>query len=374
MTPPPHCRVMMTTDTVGGVWTFTTMLARGLAAAGVEVVLVTQGPQPSELQRKYVADIPGLRLEVTDLALEWMDKDGRDRARAQEVLRDLEARHLPDLVHLNSYREAGFGWSAPLVVTAHSCVGSWWRACRDDEIAADWARYMSAIVEGISRAQLVTAPTRAMLDCFTRLYGYDGPTAVIPNGLDLTPPRGTKRPLVVAAGRLWDEAKNMAVLNAVAPDIPWPIHAMGPVQEPGTASAKSFRNLVLRGNLARPDFLGALAEAEIFAAPALYEPFGLAVLEAASCGAALVLSDIESFRELWDGAALFVPARDSRSWRDALLLLTGNPLMRQELQKQAQARASRYRLDRMVAAYAAHYAVLSQKSMAAAMTMQGTQI
>ena len=41
---------------------------------------------------------------------------------------------------------------------------------------------------------------------------------------------------------------------------------------------------------------------------ALYEPFGLAVLEAAQAGCALVLSDIPTFRELWDGAALFVAA------------------------------------------------------------------
>lgn len=374
MTPPPHCRVLMTTDAVGGVWTFATTLARGLAATGVEVILVTQGPPPGHEQRAAIADIPGLRLEVTDLALEWMDKDGRDRARAMTVLRDLEARYCPDIVHLNSYREAGFGWTAPVVVTAHSCVASWWQACREDAIGGDWARYMSGIVEGVAAARLVTAPTRAMLEGFARLYGYDGPTAVIPNGLHVTPPRIARRPLIAAAGRLWDEAKNMTVLNAVAPDIPWPIHAMGPVQEPGTNNAPSFRNLVLRGNLARADFIAALAEAEIFAAPALYEPFGLAVLEAAACGTALVLSDIGSFRELWDGAALFVPARDRDAWCEALLLLTGNPLMRQELQIQARRRARRYRIDAMVEAYAAHYAALTDKPLAAAMTMQGTRI
>ena len=42
---------------------------------------------------------------------------------------------------------------------------------------------------------------------------------------------------------------------------------------------------------------------------ARYEPFGLAVLEAAQAGMRLVLSDIPSFRELWDGAATFVASR-----------------------------------------------------------------
>ena len=53
-----------------------------------------------------------------------------------------------------------------------------------------------------------------------------------------------------------------------------------------------------------------LARQPIFVSTALYEPFGLAVLEAAQAGCALVLSDIPTFRELWDGAARFVPARD----------------------------------------------------------------
>src|SRR5439155_1168938 len=52
------------------------------------------------------------------------------------------------------------------------------------------------------------------------------------------------------------------------------------------------------------------AEASIYAWPARYEPFGLSVLEAALSGCALVLGDIPSLRELWEGAAWFVPADD----------------------------------------------------------------
>ncbi len=56
-----------------------------------------------------------------------------------------------------------------------------------------------------------------------------------------------------------------------------------------------------------------MGEAAIFAHPARYEPFGLAVLEAAMAGCALVLGDIPTLRELWDGAAVFVaPGRPDR--------------------------------------------------------------
>src|SRR3546814_16818778 len=75
------------------------------------------------------------------------------------------------------------------------------------------------------------------------------------------------------------------------------------------------------------DLLGVLGEASmaawreragIFVSPSLYEPFGLAVLEAAMSGCALLLSDIPTFRELWDGAAVFTPAGDSDALADRL--------------------------------------------------------
>ena len=60
------------------------------------------------------------------------------------------------------------------------------------------------------------------------------------------------------------------------------------------------------------------AKASVFASVSRYEPFGLAVLEAAQAGCALVLSDIPTFRELWDGAALFVPPEDPVALAEAL--------------------------------------------------------
>src|SRR5919202_6048599 len=43
-------RVLMTTDAVGGVWTYALDLAAGLAAEGIETRLVGLGPRPSERQ------------------------------------------------------------------------------------------------------------------------------------------------------------------------------------------------------------------------------------------------------------------------------------------------------------------------------------
>src|SRR5947199_312178 len=75
--------------------------------------------------------------------------------------------------------------------------------------------------------------------------------------------------------------------------------------------------------------------AAIFASPALYEPFGLTVLEAAAAGCALVLSDIPSFRELWSGAAVFVDPADSESLHRALRDLSADDHQRVGLQRAA---------------------------------------
>src|SRR3954463_7827230 len=54
-------KVLMTTDAVGGVWTYSTGLASALAAARMEVHLVTLGPRPREEQRAMLRN-PRVRL------------------------------------------------------------------------------------------------------------------------------------------------------------------------------------------------------------------------------------------------------------------------------------------------------------------------
>jgi glycosyltransferase involved in cell wall biosynthesis len=74
----------------------------------------------------------------------------------------------------------------------------------------------------------------------------------------------------------------------------------------------------------------------------LYEPFGLAVLEAALSGCALVLSDIATFREIWNDAAVFVDPRDPEDIAQALSRLTQDPSLRLQLAGAAMARARNF--------------------------------
>ena len=145
----------------------------------------------------------------------------------------------------------------------------------------------------------------------------------------------------------------MASLAAIADELPWPVMVAG---EAGDKERRA--GLVHLGLLPESEVLQRMAEAEIYAAPSRYEPFGLAVLEAASAGAALVLSDLPSLRELWDGAATFVPAGDRDALAASLQRLIADVPARHAMQAAARARSRRYGPGAMVAGYMAVYGEL----------------
>ena len=362
MTPPSRgLRVLMTTDAVGGVWVFATALARELCRRGDKVTLITLGPPPQEHQLAAIRNIAGLTVEITDLALEWMDPEGHDLARATDRLRDLERRLKPDLVHLNSYREASAGFAAPVLLSAHSCVRSWWRACRGGDPSEErWHTYIADISAGLARADAWAAPTRAFRDTVQALYAPPTLGEVIHNGTEFAPPPCVKERFILAAGRLWDEAKNLSALTAVAPDVAWPVRVAGPLQSFDGASAAggALEHVEVLGELPRPDMLAHMRRAAIFISPAVYEPFGLTVLEAAAAGCALVLSDIPYFRELWADAALMVDPLNNRAIRQALQSLCRDSVLRATLQQAATRRARGYSLAITVENYRALYAAM----------------
>jgi glycosyltransferase involved in cell wall biosynthesis len=338
----------MTTDAVGGVWTYATSLALMLCRRGYEVTLVTMGPQPRVEQIEAIANVPGLIIETTDLALEWMDPDGADLPRARDVLRRVAERARADIIHLNSFREATFGFAAPVLVVAHSCVASWWEACRQDRaIDPSWQHYLRNVAAGLDAADAWAAPTAAYRNWIEASYQPRRCGHAIWNGIPLPSVWTRKQPFIFAAGRLWDEAKNVALLSQIAPALDWPVRVAGatlPVG--GLARASSASEAVVQlGVLPHPQVIWQMRAASIFVSPALYEPFGLTVLEAGACGCALVLSDIPTFRELWVGAALFFDPRDPASLTEALHSAGRNDALRTRLQEAARERACCFSLD-----------------------------
>jgi glycosyltransferase involved in cell wall biosynthesis len=214
-------------------------------------------------------------------------------------------------------------------------------------------------VAGLRSADRVVAPTRAVIEDLRRNYRLPlDRAAVIANGIDVAGygPR-PKQPVIMAAGRLWDAAKNLALLDDVAEEVPWPVEIAGDAVHPETGTACVARVRLL-GRLRPPELAARLAVAAIYAAPARYEPFGLGILEAAASGCALVLGDIPSLRETWQGAALFVDPGDPGGLTDALQHLIGNRWERERLAEAALQRAGNYSQTRMAAQYAALYQAL----------------
>src|SRR5690606_36056983 len=128
-------------------------------------------------------------------------------------------------------------------------------------------------------------------------------------------PAPRRKPLVLTAGRAWDQAKGIGVLDAAlrrAGSAAPTAHLLGALDGP---NGERFTGCVLRpeGQLPAGDVHRWMTMATIYVAPSLYEPFGLAPLEAALAGCVLVLSDIGSFRELWEGCARFFPVNDERA-------------------------------------------------------------
>jgi glycosyltransferase involved in cell wall biosynthesis len=160
-----------------------------------------------------------------------------------------------------------------------------------------------------------------------------------------------KEQFVLAAGRLWDEAKNLKSLTAIASALPWPLRVAGPRQGPEGICAASLNDVCWLGQLSHRDLLTEMSRAAIFVAPAFYEPFGLTILEAATCGCALVLADLPSFRELWGDAAIFIDPHDPAAIRTALHNLCRDRRLRARLQAAASARAKLYSLSAMTMAY-----------------------
>jgi glycogen(starch) synthase len=353
-------RVLMTADTVGGVWTYALELIRALAPFGVEVTLATMGSPLTPSQWEEARALANLRVEESTFQLEWMDEPWEDVRAAGDWLLGLEARVRPDVVHLNGYCHGALPWKHPTLMVGHSCVLSWWKAVKQEEAPERFTRYREEVTRGLQAAGRVVAPTRAMLEALRAHYGPLPEAEVLYNARrpEDFPPAAERAPFILAAGRLWDEAKNVAALEAAAPRLGWPVKVAGESLHPLRGERVPSRNVEPLGRLSLRELAGWMGRAALYALPARYEPFGLSVLEAALAGCALVLGDIPSLREVWGDCATFVPPNDVEALAGALEMLCREPRLRARLAASARVRALEFTPARMSAGYLTAYASL----------------
>jgi glycosyltransferase involved in cell wall biosynthesis len=332
-------------------------LCGALAVHGVEVVLAILGEAPTRGQRETVRALGNTRLEVSTPGFGWIVSPCDDIARIRDWLAALAGRQRVNILHLNAFVHGALPWDAPTVIVAHSCVRSWWQAVHGTEPPPEWDGYRRRVAAGLAGADLVVAPTYALLERLRRLYAFDAPCRVIHDGCTPElPPRiaRPRQPIVFACGRLWDESKDYASLDCAGEKLPWKCFIAG------DAASPDERRIVLRslrplGELTPSQITSWLHRSEIFVHPSLYEPFGFALLGAAHAGCALVLSDVPELRELWSDAAVFVPPHDPGALERALIALIADDHARQRLRSAARERATRYRPERMAEAYVRCY-------------------
>lgn len=346
-------RVLMTIDAVGGVWRYAMDLASHFNG-DIEFVFAGLGPQPSESQRDEAENLG--ELVWLDAQPDWLVEDLHELAGLADAIEAL-ARDV-DIIHLNAPSQAaGLKVSVPVVAVAHSCVPTWFSSVRGESCPSHWSWQHAVNLAGLQTADAIVAPSHSHARALQSCYGPMERLMIIHNGSGKPATQGKKRKTVLAAGRWWDEGKNAAVLDAAAPLLDWKIITAGATKGPNGAQVH-LNNLNHLGSLPSSQMGELIAEAAIVVSPSIYEPFGLVPLEGARAGAALVLADIPTYRELWEGAALFAHPHDPEAFADAINRLSREAALRADLARKAQARSAVYSLEAQANAVEALYSNL----------------
>ncbi|MFO6446113.1 glycosyltransferase family 4 protein [Erythrobacter sp. NE805] len=345
MSTPTPGHVLMTTDAVGGVWHYACDLAAELARAGTRVTLAVLGPAPGAAQRGCLHDAAEITLVETGLPLDWLCADAPAAAASAQVLAEIARACGAELVHCNSPALAGAArFPVPVVAVAHGCIATWWEAAKPGAPLDPALRWHAEMMRrGLLAADAVVAPSVSFAATLQATYRLPRLPLVVHNGRPpAAPDLGAQRlNAALCAGRMWDPVKNAAVLDAAASLTDITVLAAGPTRGPNGEEAR-FAHAVALGELPGPDLADLLALQPIVVSPATFEPFGLAVLEAAAAGCALILSDIATFRELWDGAAVFVDPADPAALAAAIAEVHADPDRREALGAAARARSARF--------------------------------
>lgn len=363
MSPPPQTStiktILMTVDAVGGVWRYALDLATGLEDADIEVILTGFGPPPTSRQ---ILEIPrNCRLAWLDAPLDWMADDVAQLVHIPAMIEELALRQDIDLLHLNlPSQAAGLRLEKPVIAVSHSCIPSWFSAVRGTPPPSGWEWHEELGKRGFERADLVLAPSRSHADQLEAIYGALPNLQVVYNSCGDVPDVAEKQDVIVAAGRWWDDGKGGDVLDRAARDAVWPVIMAGSTRGPNGQGIE-IANVRVAGECAHRDVLELMHTASIFVSPSLYEPFGLAALEAAKSGCALVLADIPTYRELWDGAAVFACPRDPSSFSTAFNRLAADASLRNHLAQEARTRSQRFSREAQVNAMLAQYRAMAKR-------------
>lgn len=285
------------------------------------------------------------------------------------ALRRLVRRLRPELVHGHSSiggamaRLATAGTPVPVVYTPHAVSRAWWA------IAAE--RLLRA------RTDRVIAVSESERDYIVahRMAGEDQ-VAVIPNGIDLTPPPplseplrsrlgiAADAPLFGCAGRLvWQKAPDVfvsacAIVSDRLPGAHFVLIGSGPLKaqiDAMIARAGIGDRFHLIETL--PNAAAAFGELDVYALPSRFEGGPYTPIEAMRAGTPVVVSNVPGNRDVvkhWE-TGLVVPQDEPYALASAMLTIVNDPALRQRLVERARQSLHRFEVGRMATATAAVY-------------------
>ena len=276
-------RVLMTVDAVGGRLALCHDLGRSSPAARRRAVFAGLGPAPvaRPAQRGRAAREP---LRWLGAPLDWMAAAEADLDGLADELGDCRQPKRPTFcTSMLPSQARGLAPAVPAVVVSHSCVATWWHAVRGHRAARAGSGSGSASLSGFARADAIVAPSAAMPRLRAAAMAQICRAPSWSNAARGAACGAAKEPIVLAAGRWWDEGKNGRALDAAAAASAWPIIVAGALEGPN-GERSAFAHAQPVGQLDGESDAGADRPGRHRVSPSLYEPFGLAALEAAGAG------------------------------------------------------------------------------------------
>jgi glycogen synthase len=371
-------RVLVTTDTFSGVWTYARELVTGLVTQGTRVTLVSFGEIPLPEQTQWMQPLHGLEYHPTAFRLDWMQEGEQDFQAAQEYLCEVIRDTRPDLLHLNHLSFGALPGDTPRVVVAQGDVITWWLSVHGREPAdSAWLNwYRANLIRGLSRAEAVVTTSAWMEQLLRLAYTENFQSHVIAPGRNpiYFNPYVNKEESVLAIGRLWDAGKQVSLLTQHSHGIPVCIvGADQPVPTPPAPLRADIRvstprhQISVKGAQTEPQLRMLYSRSNIFAATSRYEPLGLASIEAAFSRCALVANDTPMYREFWGDAALYFERNNAESLAEIVAQLRADPDFARLYGTRAFNRArERFTARRMVDEYLRLYRQLRQPKIAVA--------
>lgn len=234
----------------------------------------------------------------------------------------------------------------------------------------------SAVPRSARRADAVIAVSEATRQDLIELYGLPaGKVVVIPHGVSPRfspgPPldpagraryRLPERDFILSLGTLQPRKNHLHLVQSL-PHMknPAPLVIAGGAGWAYDAVRAEVARLGLEdrvtfaGFAADDDLPGLVRSAAVFAYPALFEGFGMPILEAMACGVPVITSNVSSLPEAAGGAALLVDPLDPPAIAAALDRLLEDQSLRRDLVARGLARAAQMTWPRAAALTRAVY-------------------